>query len=99
MEEAEMRVIRKGDTVVISKTVNIQWYKDSEVGWEPSIAEHLGKSGKVVLLGQNWKGDKLVAVRVSDKRLGLSKAFWWSEEDVSLFLSSKWRRRHLGKEK
>jgi len=92
-----MQVIQKGDTVFISETPNLARYLEiAEIGWNPLMGEHLGKSGKVVKIRETPRGGTTVRVELQGHQISPSRrTFSWFLEDVSLRPCSKWRRQSL----
>ena len=93
-----MRKIQRGDDVFISDIVDIRKYQNcNRLGWNKEMAEHLGKSGKVLLIIEVPGIDPMVGVELSEYQTRLGRrAFRWLLDDVSLRPLSKWRRQNLG---
>jgi len=96
-----MREIQRGDDVFISDIVDIRKYQECDrLGWNKYMAEHLGKSGKVLTVIEVPGIDPMVDVELSEYQTRLGRrAFRWLLDDVSLHPFSKWRRQNLGGEK
>jgi len=87
-----MRAIQEGDMVIISESLDI--YKYPGLWWNPLAANCLGRSGRVMLVGESFSRDTVVWVKFQDYPVPrLSQTFCWLLEDVSLHPLHKWRRQ------
>jgi len=92
-----MRVIQKGDIVVISKTVDLSKYPHLDAEWTSLRASHFGRQGKVVKVDRTLKGNSIVYVRLLENTPDLKVlGFYWFTGDVSLLPGAKWRRQAIG---
>jgi len=92
-----MRKIQQGDDVFISDIVDIRKYQNcNRLGWNKEMAEHLGKSGKVLLIIEVSGIDPMVDVELSAYQTRFGRpVFRWLLDDVSLRPVSRWRRQDL----
>ena len=94
---SRMRKIQQGDDVFISDIVDIRKYRECDrLGWDEEMAEHLGKSGKVLMVIEGPEMVPMVDVELSAYQTRFGRpVFRWLLDDVSLRPVSRWRRQDL----